>query len=126
MNTHKKNILIFGNPLVEKDNLILKLLPKLKQNHPTINFIHIDPTENLDSFGPDLTIIDVIVNISHPMIITDINQLNLPNVNSMHDFDLAYNLKLLINIGKIKNIKIYGLPHNMPEDKAVEWLKKTI
>ncbi len=121
-----KNILIFGNPLVEQDSLAIKLIPKLKSIFPNINFIHLDPTENIENYGPDLTIIDVFVGIKKPIILNDLDKIKLPNVNSMHDFDLGYNLKLLKSVGKINNATIYGLPHNMKEDNAIKWLKKNI
>ena len=119
-------ILVFGNPLVEQDNLILKILPKLKQQHSNIKFIHLDPTENLEQYGPNLKIIDVIHGIKEPIIITNPDKLKIEKINTMHDFDLAYNLKLLINVGKIKGVKILGLPWDMGEEKALEWLKREL
>lgn len=121
-----KPILVFGNPLVEKDNLAIKLLPKLQKSFPNIPFIHLDPTENLDQFGEELTVIDVVENIPGPIIIKEINQLAIQKIHSMHDFDLAYNLKLLEKLGKLKKITIFGLPTSMNEDKALGWLKKNL
>ena len=31
--------LVFGNPIIERDNLALKLLPKLKKEFPEIEFV---------------------------------------------------------------------------------------
>jgi Ni,Fe-hydrogenase maturation factor len=121
-----KTILVFGNPLVEVDSLAINLIPKLKKEFPEINFLHVDPTESLEEFGSNLTIIDVIQGINKPLIITDINKLILPNAKSMHDFDLSYNLKLLMKFGKIKSIKILGLPMNMKENEAINWLREKI
>jgi len=121
-----KNILIFGNPLVESDSLAVKLIPKLKNIFPQINFIHLDPTENLEDYGENLIMIDVVQNIKEPIIITDLKKLKLPIVNSMHDFDLGYNLKLLVEFNKIKSVKIYGLPSDMQEEKALEWIKENL
>ncbi len=41
-------ILVFGNILVKKDNLALKLLPRLREKFPNIIFKEFDPTENLE------------------------------------------------------------------------------
>lgn len=120
------NILIFGNPLIKQDNLAIKILSKLKTLFPKITFIHLDPTENLENFGPNLTIIDVFHGLNKPIILEDLEKLKLPNVSSMHDFDLAYNLKLLKSVGKISSVKIYGLPHNINEEKAIKWLKENL
>jgi len=119
-------ILVFGNVLVEEDNLSIRILPKLRQLFPDVEFLHVDPTESLETHGENLIAIDVVHGINKPTIITDPRTLILPNVNSMHDFDLAYNLKLLISVEKIKSIKIYGLPHDMSEEKALEWLKEKL
>jgi hypothetical protein len=44
----KKTIHIFGNALLDFDNLPLKLAPKLEKIFPEINFIIADPSENLE------------------------------------------------------------------------------
>lgn len=91
-------ILVFGNPLIKKDSLALKLMPKLKKEFPQIEFIEIDPTENLDKFGRKLFIIDVVPNINNVKVLDlkdNFNQLSTSKLFSMHDFDLGYNLKLL-------------------------------
>ena len=76
MNQQKKSILIFGNPLLENDNLPLKLMPKLKNIFPDIAFQEIDSTENLSKFGKDLTIIDTVEGIDNVMLIDNIEQLH--------------------------------------------------
>jgi len=114
-------ILIFGNPLVEVDNLALKMLPKLQKQFPEIDFIYLDPTENLEEHGKDLKIIDVVHGIKSPVIITDVNKLSKAKIYSMHDFDLSYNLKLSMQVGKIKTIEIFGLPWDMKEDEAINY-----
>ena len=121
-----ENILIFGNPLIKIDNLILRILPELKRAFQKIKFIHLDPTENIEKYGPELTIIDVFHGIEKPLILDDLTKLKLPNVNSMHDFDLAYNLKLLMSVGKISSTRIFGLPYDINENNAINWLKKVI
>jgi len=115
------NILVFGNPLVEEDNLILKILPELMEQNPEIKFIHLDPTEDLEKYGEDIKIIDVVHGIKEPAIITDPEKLKTEKVSSMHDFDLAYNLKLLMQARKIKTIKILGIPWDMKEGKALSY-----
>jgi len=37
----------------------------------------------------------------------------------MHDFDLAYNLKLLKKIGAIDSIKIIGVPMQISDEDAL-------
>lgn len=119
-------ILIFGNPLIKEDNLILKILPKLQKKFSKIEFFHIDPTENLEEYGKTLRIIDVVHEIKKPIIITDPNKLKIEKIYSMHDFDLAYNLKLLMKLKKINSIEIIGLPYNMNEKEATDYCQSIL
>lgn len=112
-------ILVFGNPLVPEDSLAINLIPKLKKLFPKHKFLHLDPTENIDQYGPELLIIDVVHGIKEPLIITNPDKLSTSKITSMHDFDLAYNLKLLLQAKKIKGVKILGLPYNMDEEEAL-------
>lgn len=113
-------ILVFGNSLVEKDNLALKLLPKLRKKFLNIEFKEFDPGENLEAEIEDgkLRILDVVEDIDEVMIIDDIDKLKTEKVYSMHDFDLGFNLKLFKKIGKLKEVEIIGVPWNMGEEDA--------
>ena len=44
-------VFVFGNPLVEKDSLVLKMLPELRRRFPEIEFQEVDPTEGLEKHG---------------------------------------------------------------------------
>ena len=125
---HFMKLLVFGNVLVEKDNLALKLLPKLQKQFPQIEFKHIDPTENLEAEieNKKLFILDVVEGIKKVMIINDINKLQTNKLYSMHDFDLAYNLKLLKKIGKLKEVEIIGAPMEMDEGEAFNQIQFTL
>jgi hypothetical protein len=121
-------ILVFGNPLIEKDNLALGLIPKLKGEFPEIEFKEIDPTEDLESEIEDkkLSILDVAEEINKVTLINDLNQLKTDKIYSMHDFDLTFNLKLLEKIGKLEEVKIIAVPNQMDEEKALHEVKKII
>jgi Ni,Fe-hydrogenase maturation factor len=124
-------ILVFGNPLIEKDSLALKLIPKLQKTFPEINFIHIDPTESLEQFGKNLNIIDVSPGIKEVKILNieneqDLKILNTSKIFSMHDFDLGYNLKLLKKLKKIDSAEIICIPMGMKEEGAFESVKKIL
>lgn len=124
----KPKILIFGNPLVEKDNLALRILPRLKESFPQTEFKEIDPTENLEAEIQDkkLRIIDVVQGIKKITIINNIDKLQIGRVYSIHDFDLAYNLKLLKKIGELDKVEIIAMPQEMEEEEAIEGVKKLL
>lgn len=121
-----KTFLIFGNPLVEKDSLAIKLIPKLKEKFPNYKFRETDPTETLEQFGKELLIIDVIHNSNKILIIDNLKQIEHTKISSMHDFDLGLNLKLIIQTGKISSFRIIGIPWNMSEEKALKEVSKKI
>jgi Ni,Fe-hydrogenase maturation factor len=127
-------ILVFGNSLTEQDNGPLKILSKLKKFYPNIVFHHVDPTENLLNHldeNKNLTIIDTVINTKDIQIIKlqtqeDFKKLILPKSLSMHDFDLAYNLRLLKKINQINKVKIICIPMNYPEQEVLRQLKNLI
>jgi len=113
-------VLVFGNPLLDNDSLPLRLLPKLREGFPSIEFKEIDPTEGLECDGRDLVILDSVAGINEVVEIDSIERLHANRVFSMHDFDLAYNLKLLKKVGKIDSVRIIGVPMGIGEDEALE------
>jgi len=121
-------LLVFGNSLVEKDNLALKLLPKMKKEFPEIEFKEFDPIEDLENEIEDgkLFILDVVKGIKNVTIIKDIDKLEINKIYSMHDFDLAYNLKLLKKIGKLKEVEIIGVPMGKEEKEAFREVEKVL
>lgn len=128
--TLSKKVLIFGNPLLPQDSLPIKLIPNLQSEFPNHNFIHIDPTENLEQYGPHLTIIDTIQDIEEIKILKlssqkDFEKILLPKSLSMHDFDLSINLRLLKKLDKIKSVKIIGIPANISKERALLEIKNS-
>tara|TARA_Y100000310_G_C20661058_1_gene804835 strand:+ start:1826 stop:2236 length:411 start_codon:yes stop_codon:yes gene_type:complete len=125
METKSYKIFIFGNVLVDEDSIPLKLLPNLKQEFEEIEFVEIDPTEDLPE-EEQFIIIDTIINISEVKVLNDIDKIeSMPNY-SLHDFDLGFNLKLMKKLGKVKEVTIIGVPVNMEVDKSLESVKKII
>lgn len=120
-------ILVFGNPLVGKDSLVLRILPELRKKFPEIEFEEVEPTEGLEKHGKNLVILDAVEGIKKVMIIDSIEQLQTNRVCSMHDFDLAYNLKILKKLGLVDSVKVIGVQSGMGEREASEevgwWLK---
>ncbi len=107
-----KIIYVFGNPLLSFDNLPIKLMPKLQKEFPQIKFIAFDPNENLKPINKELFIIDTAQNIKNITIINNLNNIKIEKIYSLHDFDLAFNLKLLEKIEQLKKITIVVIPMN--------------
>lgn len=120
----KKIIYIFGNPLLNFDNLPIQLAPKLEKIFPQIDFVIVDPNENLKPIDKELIIIDTVEGIEKVVFIDDIKKLETGKIFSLHDFDLAFNLKLLQKIGKLKRVKIFAVPMEGDEKEILEELTK--
>jgi len=117
-------ILVFGNPLIEEDNLAVKIGKVLKKD---FNVFFVEKVEELLNYQNEkIIILDVVKNIKEITIINDIDQLKEPNLVSLHDFDLGFFLKLLKELNMIEKIKIIGLPQNMDEKKALKEVKNIL
>ena len=119
---NKKTIYIFGNPLLDFDNLPIQLAPKLVKALPEINFIVMDPNENLNPENKELMIIDTALGIDKIKILEDIDKIELSPQYSLHDHDLGFNLKLLKKLGKLDKVKIFCVPPNMNKKQALDEL----
>ncbi|MGE5863386.1 MAG: hypothetical protein ACM31H_06400 [Nitrososphaerales archaeon] len=106
-------VLVFGNRLVKKDNLPLKLIPHLEEEFPEIEFKEFDSIEDLQNEGSVIYIIDSVENIENVTIIYDIDQIEVSNnLYTIHDVDLGYMLKLMKKVNMIDKVIIFGIPIN--------------
>lgn len=111
-------VLVFGNPLVKKDSLPLKLLPELKRNFPSITFKEFDSVEDLQNEGRNLTILDTVEGIKKACLL-NLNSIKIDKIYSLHDFDLGYNIRLLKKLDLIDDAKIIAVPMNIDRKKAL-------
>lgn len=111
-------VLVFGNPLVAKDSIALRLLPSLRKRFPGIEFKEFDAAENLEAEGRDLVILDSAEGLRQVTLIEDLSALSVGSVYSMHDFDLSLTLKLLRKMGLIRSVRIIAVPSRLPLRKA--------
>lgn len=114
-----KRVFVFGNIDLQNDSLPLRMIPKLQEKFPDIEFEIRDPNEEWD-VPEEFIIIDTIIGIKGVKVFNSLNKfLSAPRV-SMHDFDFLTNLQYLTKLGKIKKIKIIGIPPNMKESEAIK------
>ena len=118
----RHKVLVFGNPMVERDSIPLKILRRLAKRLPEIEFKEFDPSENLEREGRKLYIIDTVEGAEKVTLITDIGMIQTSRIYSMHDFDLGYSLKLLKKLGYIDSVKIFGVPMDISQKEALEQL----
>ena len=119
-------ILIFGNTRVKSDSLPLKILPRLRKQFPDIKFEVMDPTEIISQNDKELWILDTVQGIDDVKIIDDHDLFESQSKISVHDYDLAFDIKLLLKLGKVKEIKIIAIPQSMPVTEVLEKVTKLI
>jgi len=118
---------VFGNPDLEKDNLVVKLFPRLRKEFPKVEFRVEDPVEGLKPPVDKLwMIIDVGQGIDEIKVFDDVDKIEEKRRVSLHDYGLGMELKLLRKIGKIKKLKIIVVPMEMKEEKALEGVIKAL
>jgi len=109
----KRNVYVLGNPLVLKDCLPFKLLPHLRKKIPGFNFIHLDPTEEIDlGKNGELIFLDTVIGIKKVTKFNSLNHWTLSPRVSPHDYDLPLQLGLLAKLKKISKVTIIGIPEN--------------
>ncbi len=121
-----KKILVFGNPLVRKDSLPPSLISDLRKEFKEIEFKEFDAVEDLQKEGRHLYIMDAVEGIDKVEIIKNVDVLSTSKIFSVHDFDLAYTLKLMKKTDMIDRVTIIGIPINMKKEDAIEQTKKAI
>jgi len=120
-----QTIFIFGNPELAMDSLPLQILPELQKALPAIKFEVKDPNEEWD-VPEELTVIDTVIGPKEVTIFNDLDEFAGAPQMTMHDFDALANLKYLKKLGKLKNIRIIGVPPDMEEKRAVESVGKAL
>lgn len=103
-------IFIFGNPDIPDDSLLVRLIPQLQKEFIDIEFIHLDPNEEWGDIPGHFIIIDTVQGADRVVVFDDLEKIQKTPLVSLHDFDIAANLKWLKKLGKIKKITIIGVP----------------
>jgi Ni,Fe-hydrogenase maturation factor len=121
-----QKIYVFGNILVEKDALPVKLIPELKKQLPEFEFLELDPTEEIIPENMSLTIIDTALDIKEARLLNDIEKIEVQKICSLHDFDVGYNLKLMKKFGILEKVNIICIPEKIEAKKVIKQIKKII
>ena len=115
-----KKIYVLGNPILEEDSIAIKIANMLKKEMKGCTFIYYDPAEPLP---PEPIFLDVSPDVKKVELIEDVERLQEPKAYTLHDFDLAFLLKIMKEIGKIKKIKIIVVP-SVDESKLKNMVKE--
>lgn len=116
---------VFGNADIAMDSLPLRLLSRLSGQFPDIDFVTLDPNEEWEI--PDqFIIIDTVVGLNDVHLFRSLDEFGSSPTVSMHDFDALFNLRYLAKLGKLKEIRIIGVPSTIEEEKALTEISSLI
>lgn len=105
----------------------IRLLPQLRKQFPSVEFIVTDPNENFPPEGEqDIIIFDTVKGIEKSTVLelADLEKTGKTPV-SPHDYDLLMHLLLLKKLKKIKQVTIIGVPPLYDRTKVAS-IKKLI
>ncbi|MFA5025290.1 MAG: hypothetical protein WC503_02195 [Candidatus Shapirobacteria bacterium] len=104
-------VYVFGNINIEGDGEAIKFA---RNNQiEGVKFIYIDPNDDLPiSNEGNICILDTMMGIEKVTLFSerDIDKLEIAPRTTAHDYDLGFQLKYLVKLGKIKRISMIALP----------------
>jgi hypothetical protein len=118
-------VIVFGNPNLNFDARPVQLLPALRNAFPDIDFRHLDPNEEW-RVPPELTVIDTVINLKEPRLFESLAAFQAGPRLTMHDFDAFSNLQLMLKIGKLKSVRVIGLPPLCEEQLAIDFCRQAL
>jgi len=118
-------VFVFGNPLVEKDSLALTIAERLRGKVKGVEFEAVESLDEVEN-TKEFYIMDVALGIEKVQFIENLQKLQTAQPVSLHDFDLAMELKILQKLGKIGKVKIIAIPADCNLEKAVKEVKRLL
>lgn len=118
-------VFVFGNEDLPQDSLPLRLLPSLRQQFTDFDFVTVDPNEEWEVLE-DLIVLDTACGITQVQVFDDLEAFAPAPRLTMHDFDALSNLRYLKKLGKLKKIKIIGVPMMISEEEAIKQIAKIL
>lgn len=114
-------VFVFGNELVEGDRRAIEVAGALEGTVEGVTFAFVEPGEDIPFAGERRAVIlDTVEGASEVVVLDEgeIDGLALAPRASVHDFDLAFQLKYLKKLGKLGEVTLIGVPREGDVDQA--------
>lgn len=120
---HMVKIFPLGNPTYEPDSLALKVGEALEEEGFEVipidtPFILLDKLDENPKMLDEGVILDVAYGIKEAKLFRDLDKLRTIHLGSLHDFDMAFFLKLLKAADKLSDPLILAIPIDMKLEHA--------
>ena len=115
------NVYVFGNKYVEEDKRAIEVASELEDTVEDISFVLVKPNEDVPFVDePQVVILDTVLGIQEVVVEGEgIEALLLSPRGSVHDFDLAFQLRYLRELGKLGEVTVIGIP----QEREVDYLR---
>ena len=116
------NVYVFGNEYVAEDKRAIEVARELEGAIEGISFVFVNPNEDAPFVDQRLSVIlDTVEGIQDVALVEGdrIDGLVLSPRGSVHDFDLAFQLRYLRKLGKLGELTIIGIP----QEGEVDYLR---
>lgn len=107
------NVYVFGNEHVAEDKRAIEVAGELQNIVEGVSFIFLGPNEDVPfADEPRVVILDTVQGIRDVALVEgdEIDTLILSPRGSVHDFDLAFQLRYLEKLGKLGEVTVIGIP----------------
>ncbi len=102
-------LLLLGNPSLPSDNVAFKVGALLEREGFKTRILE-NPLDLLDEDLEQAVILDAAEGVDEPTLLTNLDRLGLGRLCSLHDFDMAFFMKLLKRLDKLGAVRIIALP----------------
>ena len=106
-------VYVFGNEHVARDKRAIEVARELEDTVEGISFVFLRPNEDVPFICKgDVVILDTVQGIQDVALVEGdgIDRLILSPRGSVHDFDLAFQLRYLKKLNKLGGVTIIGVP----------------
>ena len=116
------NVYVFGNEYIAEDKRAIEVARELEGALEGISFVFVNPNEDVPFVDQRLAVIlDTVEGVQDVALVEGdrIDGLVLSPRGSVHDFDLAFQLRYLRKLGKLGKVTIIGIP----QEGGVDYLR---
>src|SRR5215216_5115513 len=107
------NVYVYGNECVAEDKRAIEVARELEGTIEGISFVFVKPNEDVPFVNErHVVILDTVQGIQDVALIEGdmIDELILSPRGSVHDFDLAFQLRYLKKLSKLGEVTLIGIP----------------
>jgi Ni,Fe-hydrogenase maturation factor len=104
-------VYVFGNEYVAEDKRAIEVARRLENTIEGISFVVVSPNEEVPFIEERrVVILDTVQGINGVELIEGVDGVILSPRSSVHDFDLAFQLRYLKKLGKLGDVTVIGIP----------------